>query len=312
MAARPEDAVAAIHEVFGRHPGHRAVHAKGVLCKGTFTARPEAAGLTTAAHLQGEPIPATVRFSNAAGDPGIPDYALDVRGMAVKLYLPDGSKTDVVAITLPSFVARDPDEFVAVTRASKPLPFVGLPGPRAALFLATHRHSLPAARAALTQKPPESFATRRYNAIHAFRWIDPEASERFVRYRWLPEAGEHSISTREAKQRGRGYLMEELHERLARQAVRFTLAVQLATEGDDPTDPTMAWPEDRELVEVGELELTEPELGRERGDDILVFDPTRVTSGIELSDDPILSFRSRAYSVSVEERSGIPRPSTLA
>jgi catalase len=35
---------------------------------------------------------------------------------------------------------------------------------------------------------------------------------------------------------------------------------------------------------------------------VLVFDPTRVTDGIELSDDPILRFRPRAYSVSVARR----------
>jgi catalase len=40
-----------------------------------------------------------------------------------------------------------------------------------------------------------------------------------------------------------------------------------------------------------------------------VFDPSRVTDGIELSDDPILNFRPRAYSVSIERRSGIPAPS---
>jgi catalase len=33
-----------------------------------------------------------------------------------------------------------------------------------------------------------------------------------------------------------------------------------------------------------------------------VFDPTRMVDGIELTDDPILLFRPRAYSVSVERR----------
>jgi catalase len=56
---------------------------------------------------------------------------------------------------------------------------------------------------------------------------------------------------------------------------------------------------------VGRLELTGPEQEREQGDDVLVFDPTRVVDGIELSDDPILSFRRRAYAVSVERRSGM-------
>jgi len=67
-------------------------------------------------------------------------------------------------------------------------------------------------------------------------------------------------------------------------------------------DPTVAWPEERERIEVGRLALAGPETGRERDGDILVFDPTRVTGGIELSDDAILNFRRRAYSVSVARR----------
>ena len=43
-----------INARFGSHPGYRALHAKGVLLKGTFTATPEAARLTRAQHMQGE------------------------------------------------------------------------------------------------------------------------------------------------------------------------------------------------------------------------------------------------------------------
>jgi catalase len=35
---------------------------------------------------------------------------------------------------------------------------------------------------------------------------------------------------------------------------------------------------------------------------VLVFDPNRVADGIEVSEDPILKFRSPAYSVSVARR----------
>ena len=93
--------------------------------------------------------------------------------------------------------------------------------------------------------------------------------------------------------------------------MRFALQLQLAADGDPIDDPTARWPEDRGTAEVGTLELTGLEEGREQGDDILVFDPTRVTDGIETSADPILHFRSRAYSVSMELRSGVPRPAEL-
>ena len=35
---------------------------------------------------------------------------------------------------------------------------------------------------------------------------------------------------------------------------------------------------------------------------MLVFDPTRVTDGIELSDDPVLRFRHDAYAESIARR----------
>ena len=81
----------------------------------------------------------------------------------------------------------------------------------------------------------------------------------------------------------------------------------LGTDEDSTSDPTEVWPEDRETVDAGRLELTGPETERETGDDVLVFDPTRVCDGIELSDDPILTFRHHAYAESVELRSGVRR-----
>ena len=88
----------------------------------------------------------------------------------------------------------------------------------------------------------------------------------------------------------------------------FRLLARLAEEGDPLDDPTAAWPDERQTVELGRIALTGPDTTRETGDDVLVFDPTRMTDGIELSDDPILAVRSWAYSASVERRSGVPRP----
>jgi catalase len=290
------EAVDAINAISGVHAGHRAAHAKGTLLTGTFTPSPEASELTTAAHMQGEPSRLTVRFSNGGGDPGIPDYAREGRGMAVKWYLPDGSKTDIVALTLPCFFVRTPEDFIAFTKARLD-PEKLMPD-----FLGAHPEALPAIQAALGADPPASYATCTYNAIHSFRWVDAAGRSRWVRYRFEPEAGERTLSGEEAKARGRDYLQEEI---LARGETAFRLLVILG-EGDAVDDPTVAWPEDRSKVEAGRLVLTGPETQRERDGDILVFDPTRVTAGIELSDDPILHFRPRAYSASVERRTAAP------
>ena len=52
-------------------------------------------------------------------------------GMAVKLYLDDGARTDMVALSLPVFFARTPEDFLEFTRARKPDPADRAAGPRA-------------------------------------------------------------------------------------------------------------------------------------------------------------------------------------
>jgi catalase len=243
----------------------------------------------------------TVRFSNGGGNPEIPDYAREGRGMATKFYLPDGSKTDIVGLSLPCFFVRTPEDFLEFTRLRKPDPESGQPDmEKLGNWLGKHPEAGPAIQAAVGTPPPESYAEVLYNGIHSFRWTAEDGSSRWVRYAWLPEAGETSLEDDEARARGKDYLQEDI---LRRVPVAFRLTVRLGEEEDRVDDPTAVWPEERETVEVGRLELTGPETSRERDGDVLVFDPTRVTDGIETSDDPILLFRPKAYSVSVERRS---------
>jgi catalase len=304
----PEQIVDAIHDINGRHEGTRAVHAKGVVCEGTFTPTPAAASLTRAAHMQGDPVRATVRFSNGGGDPGAPDSAKDGRGLAVKLYLDDGSRTDLVAITLPRFFVRTPDDFLEFTRARKPDPETGQPDmAKLGAFLEAHPEALPAIQFALTQPAPASYAQLEYHGIHAFKWLGADGEERWVRFSFRPLAGVAGLSDDEVAERSADYLQEEIRERLAREPVEFELEVAIAEEGDDPDDPTEPWPDARERVTVGTLRVEGLDGTRERDGDVLVFDPTRVTDGIELSADPILRVRPDAYAVSVERRSGARR-----
>jgi catalase len=297
----PEQSIDGVNERFGRHPGYRALHAKGLFCTGRFTATPASSRLSRAAHLQGEPVDATVRFSNAGGDPGVPDYVPDIRGMATTFHLPDGSRTDIVAQTSPRFPARTPDAFVELTKASRRdlTTLWKLP-----VFLARHPSAIVPALAGIPAlKPPASYTARNYYAIHAFKWVDADGGERFVRYTWRPEGGEENISTGEAKKRGADYLQEEIAERLSRGPARYALVLQIAAAGDSVDDPMAVWPDDRETVTAGTLEVTAVMPDPEAGGEVFVFDPVRVTDGIELSNDPILQFRPKAYSVSIERRS---------
>ena len=118
----------------------------------------------------------------------------------------------------------------------------------------------------------------------------------------MPEAGEHRIGPRDARSRGRDFLQEEIARRLGEGTARWALEAQIAGEGDDVENPSSEWPSSRERVVVGTLELDAIADDPEADGGVFVFDPTRVTDGIELSDDPVLNFRASAYSASVERR----------
>src|SRR5918997_5528459 len=232
-----EQVVDAINAISGRHDGHRAAHAKGTLMSGTFT--PSGAGLTTAAHMQEEPVRVTARLSNGGGEPAIPDYAKEGRGLAVKFYLPDGSKTDVVCLSLPCFFARTPEDFLEFTRARKPDPETGQPDfGKIGAWLEAHPEAGAAIQAAVSADPTESYETVAYNSIHSFRWTASDGTKRWVRYRFEPLDGERSLPAEEAKARGRDYLQEEI---LGRSSTVFSMVVVIAEESDPIDDPTVAW-----------------------------------------------------------------------
>ena len=299
-----EQAVDSINGVFGRHAGFRAAHAKGITCRGTFTAAADAASLTRAPHMQGDPVDVTVRFSNASGHPLAPD-ASGARGMAVKFHLDDGKRTDIVAITLPCFFVNDPKNFIRFNRAiecDRGTHLTKIRPGRLLLFAIAHPiaawKARTAAGAARRLGPVPSFANCRFNGIHAFKWTGVDGRSRFVRYSWIPAAGEPGMSRDDARGRDADFLEREIAERLAQAPVRFALELQIAGERDRTDDATVVWPADRETVAAGTLELTAIDPSAEA----LVFDPTFLVDGIEPSGDPILNFRRHAYKVSAERR----------
>ncbi|GAC1305666.1 MAG: catalase family peroxidase [Acidimicrobiales bacterium] len=294
----------ALARATGARPGMRVSHAKGILLSGTFTPSPRAHELTRAAHMQSGPVPVTVRFSNASTDPNSNDAAVgEPRGMSVKFYLPDGSTTDLVCQSWPVFIVSTPQEFLEFMHAQ-------LDSPEAVgAFVGAHPRTAAALELiAQVADPPRSWSTMAFNSAVAYRLVSADGQQRFVRWRLVPEAGEQSLPEAERESADPDYLMTEILERLP---VRFSVRAVLAKDGDPTDDSTLPWPTDREEVEMGVVELTGPDIERERGDDVLVMDPMRVTPGIEPSDDPILHIRTRAYSESVQRRSGMTRPDKL-
>jgi catalase len=292
----------------GGREGTRALHAKGAWCEGTFTATPAAGELSTAFHLQDAPVAALIRFSNGPGDPGAADYEREARGFAVKLRSGEGEETDILATTTPAFVTRTPQEFLELLELRRPDPDTGQPDfEKLGEFLAAHPEAQTAIQGTVGVEPLASFATTVYFSPHTFYLVDGQGERTPIRYRWIPELGEERLGDDEAKSRGPDYLYDELAERLAGDGTfAFELRLQRAADDDPLDDPTALWPDDREFVSAGRLEVTELVDDPEQGEHIDVFDPLRLTDGIEPSDDEILHARRKAYSVSAYRRWGKP------
>lgn len=109
-----------------------------------------------------------------------------------------------------------------------------------------------------------------------------------------------------ARKKDRDFLAYQLNSRLAAAPVRFDFRVQIAGPDDSTVDPSAPW-RNTNTVSVGTIEITGPDTEREHGGDIVVFDPMRVTDGIEPSGDPVLHFRTLADSASVKLRAGVDR-----
>jgi len=295
----PSDAIDRINQIYGRHPHHRALHARGTFYTGTFTASPEATALCAAAPYSGDAVPVLVRWSNGGGDPGRPDQAQDVRGMAVKFQAPGGD-TDLLGQTAPRFPMRTPEEFLSMTAAAqRPATFP--------IWMLRHPRTVPALLAGIKSRsvvPPFSYAEVAYYPIHAYGWVDADDRRTWVRYELHPMATPADRLDQEFT--GRDRLRAEIAARLARGPVEFDLHVQVAGPGDDPHSTVSVWKEPRDVV-AGRVTVTEEVQDPEQGDDVVVFDPTRVLDGIELSDDPILRYRPLAYAESVKRRQGVAR-----
>ncbi len=289
-------------KVHGAKPATRPVHAKGIVCEGTFTATKAAAGLSSAAHLQGKPVPVTIRFSDGAPDPSIPDNSPNAnpRGIAIRFKLADGDKTDIVAISHNGFIVANGEEFLALQKSivatdpSKPHPWP------VEQFLGAHPRALK-----FVQDPapaPVSFATIPFFGNNAFVFVNKKGVKQAFRYQILPAEGSHFLSDAEAKAKSEDYLVADVRARLPKQPIKFRLVAQIPNAGDSTSDSTLVWPDDRKTVELGAITITNVVADSDAAQKALAFDPTLLTPGIELSDDDLPALRSLVYGISAMHR----------
>jgi catalase len=228
--------------------------------------------------------------------------------MAVRFELPSGATSAWTGLSLDVFAPRTPDDFLAMVEAQRPVLPGGTPNPlRMAAFVAARPHAFAGIKNAATLQATKSWATTRFNGMHAYWLVDADGARQAFRFRWLPLAGRVAFDPADDAELPPQYLVSEMCERIERGPVVWDLVFQLAGRHDPTHDMTKLWPEDRPLVTAGRLTIDRLHEDQAAVDDF-VFDPMSVPPGIEPSDDPILHFRSEAYAESHRRRAAEDKP----
>src|SRR4051812_30234227 len=181
-------------KVPGMTSGHRPVHAKGIVCEGTFVPSREAKAISRAELWESAQTPVTVRFSNGSPVPTVSDISPEAgpRGMAIRFNLLGGEMLDLVLMSHNGFVVSNGEEFLALQKAivatdpTKPHPWP------IEEFVSAHPLALKFVQE--NAVIPRSFATESFFSNNSFVFVNEAGVRQTARYQVLPAAGSSHFS----------------------------------------------------------------------------------------------------------------------
>lgn len=291
----------------------KVVHARGFGVYGEFVTYKSLKHLTKAHFLgeAGRKTPVFTRFSTFQGSRGSKDTAVDIRGFAVKFYTQEGNY-DSLSLQFPVFIVADAMKFMDVVHAAKPNPVVEIPQATTAHdnfwdYVANNQESAHMVMWLMSMRGrPRSWRMMAGWPINTFRFINEHGKSTFVRFKWEPRLGVHSLLLDEANVIGG--IDPDFHRRDIIEAINrgvypeYDLGIQIIPEEDefkynfDVLDDTKLWPEEVIPIEwIGKMTLNRLMDNFFAEEEQSAFDPASVVPGIDFSNDPVLQGRAIAY-----------------
>lgn len=296
----------------------RPVHVKGFGAFGYFQTIHSMAEYTKLCFLQnpGQQVPVTVRFSLAVSNKGTPDTSRNVRGFATKFYTSSGI-FDLICNNIPVFSVRDAIRFPESIKAFLPSPKNNLIDPeRFWSFVARAPESTHFLVWLYSDAGTiKSLRHIRGHSVNTYVWRNAQNVRRYVKYHWMPVAGDQYIDRHEATRlagENPDIAGKDLYDTLAMgKIVEYGLFVQLMNPDDeatlpfDPLDDTKVWDEQQyPLLSVGRLVLNRnPDNYMDQVEKV-AFSPSNLLEGAEFSDDKMLQGRANIYTDSQRRRLG--------
>uniref|UniRef100_A0A7S0ZLG9 Catalase n=1 Tax=Timspurckia oligopyrenoides TaxID=708627 RepID=A0A7S0ZLG9_9RHOD len=296
----------------------RVVHARGATAKGFFETTADISNLTCADLFRGVGVktPVALRFSTVIHSRHSPESLRDPRGFAVKFYTREGN-WDMVGNNMPVFFIRDGIKFPDMVHAFKPNPRTENQEPWRILdFLSHHPESCHMLTFLLDDVGiPRSYRQMPGFGVHTFMFFNKSGQPTYVKFHWVPKAGDHALLDDEAEKVGGkdfSHATHDLIEAISRgDYPEWTLCIQTmdpSTENNydfDPLDVTKTWPESMfPLQPVGRLVLNKNVDNQFLENEQIAFSPALVVPGIYYSDDKLLQSRLFSYTDTQRYRLG--------
>ncbi|OXL87822.1 catalase [Paenibacillus sp. SSG-1] len=296
----------------------RPVHVKGFGAFGYFETVHSMTDYTMLSFLQtpGQQVPVTVRFSLAVSNKGTPDTSRNVRGFSTKFYTEQGV-FDLLCNHIPVFLVRDAVRFPESIKAFLPSPKNNLIDPeRFWSFVARAPESTHFLVWLYSDVGTvKSLRHIKGHSVSTYVWKNAKGIRFYVKYHWMPLAGEQYIDRQEAARlagENPDIAGQDLYDTIAAgKTVEYGLYVQLMNPDDaahlpfDPLDDTKVWDQQQyPLRPVGRLVLnrnTDNYMGQVEK---IAFSPSNLLEGAELSDDKMLQGRANIYWDSQRRRLG--------
>lgn len=296
----------------------RRIHTKGYGAFGYFRTTHSMKEYTKAGFLQtpGQQVPVAVRFSLASSNLGTPDTLRNVRGFSTRFYTDDGI-FDLLCNHLPVFFVRDAIRVPDVIGHLSPSPVNNLADPERfwSLFAKYPETTNMLVWFFSDLGTIRSLRHIRGYSVSTYVWQNAQGVRRYVKYTWIPMAGQEYIDRQEAQQlacKDPNIAGRDLYDSIAEgKAVEYELFVQLMNPEDaralpfDPLDDTKLWDESKyPLLPVGRMVLNRNPDNYAEQVDKLAFNPANLLPGLEFSDDKILQGRTFIYSDAQRHRLG--------
>jgi catalase len=149
---------------------------------------------------------------------------------------------------------------------------------------------------------PTSFADLSWYGNNALIYINAQGVKQAGRSQLIPFGTPKFLDSATAAKKPPNYLFNELKAHLAKEPIKLHYLVQLANPGDQTSDGSLVWPDDRRTVDMGTITLTTVAPKNDSLQKALAFNPIYLTDGITLSDDQLIAIRSAVYALSVARR----------